>query len=230
MDTIGGNKMKKLLALMLAAALTLSLTACGGKDKKAFEASQEAYNNVNAAYEIIENFGSDIYEAWRLGIYHGDEDDFDLAYLADELALTEDELQTGLAYLINGDEWDSMSDDEKQGKIAFAGRYFPVLLKSSDNVFSVCVYIVTAAYQANGKIAETKEYLDTAKMQMRDLSENYSDYEHYPALKGYYTTTNSFFDFCQTPTGSFEQLTTTIEDYETTARDYKADLDYIFED
>ena len=65
---------------------------------------------------------------------------------------------------------------------------------------------------------------------MKELSESYSDYEHYPALKGYYTTTSSFFDFCQNPTGSFEQLKTTVEDYKTTARDFNADLDYIFED
>ena len=38
--------MKKPLTLVLAVALALSLTACGGgKSKKAFEASKEAYQN-----------------------------------------------------------------------------------------------------------------------------------------------------------------------------------------
>ena len=58
------------------------------------------------------------------------------------------------------------------------------------------------------------------------LSEKYSDYEHYPALKGYYTTTNAFFDFCQSPSGSFEQVKTTINEYRNDARNYDKDLNY----
>ena len=93
-----------------------------------------------------------------------------------------------------------------------------------------CVMVVTGAYQANGKVAEAQNALEEAKTQMKELSEEYSDYEHYPNLKGYYTTTNSFFDFCLNPTGSFEQVKTTINDYRNEARDYMNDLDYIFEE
>ena len=77
---------------------------------------------------------------------------------------------------------------------------------------------------------EAQNVLNNAKTQMKELSERYSDYEHYPNLKGYYTTTSSFFDFCQNPTGSFEQVKDTINDYKNEARDYISDLDYIFED
>ena len=71
--------------------------------------------------------------------------------------------------------------------------------------------------------------MDEAKVLMKELSEKYSDYEHYPNLKGYYTTTKSFFDFCQNPTGNFEQYKNTLNDYRNEARDYISDLDYIFE-
>lgn len=77
---------------------------------------------------------------------------------------------------------------------------------------------------------EVQTALNTAKEQMKELSDKYSDYEHYPNLKGYYTTTSSFFDFCQNPTGSFEQMKNTINDYKNEARDYISDLDYIFEE
>ena len=89
--------------------------------------------------------------------------------------------------------------------------------------------IVANAYKANGKASEAETALEKAKEQMKTLSEKYSDYEHYPNLKGYYTTTSSFFNFCQNPTGSFEQVKTTINDYKNEARDYMSDLDYIFE-
>ena len=72
--------------------------------------------------------------------------------------------------------------------------------------------------------------MEEAKAEMKEMSEKYSDYEHYPNLKGYYTTTNAFFAFCQNPTGSFEQVKTTINDYRNDARSYKSDLDYMFED
>ena len=99
-----------------------------------------------------------------------------------------------------------------------------------DDLFSFCVNSVSAAYKVNGKVEEAQTALDAAKAQMKELSQKYSDYEHYPNLKGYYTTTSSFFDFCNNPTGSFEQVKTTVNDYKNEARDYISDLDYIFED
>ena len=53
---------------------------------------------------------------------------------------------------------------------------------------------ILTKYTGAGKKAQTA--LNEAKAQMKELSEKYSDYEHYPNLKGYYTTTSSFFDFC----------------------------------
>lgn len=224
--------MKKVLSVLLVIAIAVSLCACGGgKTKKAFEASKEAYKNVNAAYEITEKFGSDIYEAWRLGIYEKDEVlDDGCAALAKELNLSENEIATGAAYAvieILGEDWKTVSDSDKQKYINNADSLFNAM---EDDLFSWCVNVVSCAYIANGKVAEAQGYLDEAKGQMKDLSNNYSDYEHYPALKGYYTTTASFFDFCQNPTGSFEQVKTTLENYKTTARDYNADLNYIFEE
>lgn len=224
--------MKRLFTFSLVTTLILSLASCGGgKTKKAFDASKEAYQNVDAAYQIIADFGSDIYEAWRLGIHDDDEIiDEGCSYLAKELALSKNEITDGTAYTLAdlmGDNWETCSDQQKNEYRDMADLSFSIM---EDDLFSWCVMVVSNAYKVNGKVAEVQEYLDIAKGQMKDLSEKYSDYEHYPALKGYYTTTSSFFDFCQNPTGSFEQLKTTIEDYKTDARDYKADLDYIFEE
>lgn len=223
--------MKKIASLALAAIMVLPLTACGGgKNKKAFEASKAAYDNVNAAYAITADFGSDIYEAWRLGIYDDDEVvSGGCAYLAKELHISEGEIAAGVAYSFakfSDKEWDELSEKDKDNYIAKADYTFEQM---EDDLFSWCVTVVLNAYIANGKAKEAQNYLTEAKAQMKDLSANYSDYEYYPALKGYYTTTSAFFDFCQNPTGSFEQLKTTMEDYKTKARDYNADLDYIFE-
>lgn len=220
--------MKKVISLLLVMVMCLTLVACGGGEKKAFEASKAAYDNIDIAYEITEQFGSDLYEAWRLGIYEEDEVlDDGAAYLATELSLSADEIRAGAVYAIFEDEWDTMSDDEKNEYIDQADMYFTLM---EDNLFSFCVMCVSGAYAANGKVEEAQSALDAAKAQMKELSQEYSDYEHYPNLKGYYTTTSSFFDFCNNPSGSFEQVKDTINDYKNDARDYISDLDYIFED
>lgn len=223
--------MKRLWITILVISLVLSLSACDGSNKKAFEVSKTAYDDIGIAYEITDNFGSDLYEAWRLGIYDDEEIiNEGTSYLAGELSLSKDELKDGVVYVllgIAGSSWEDATDEEKAELRASADSYFRIF---EDDLFSFCVMVVTGAYQANGKVIEVQNALDEAKAQMKELSEKYSDYEHYPNLKGYYTTTNAFFDFCLNPTGSFEQVKATINDYRNEARDYMNDLDYIFED
>lgn len=252
------NIMKKIIAFILVAVMCTSIAGCGktmcsvdgceneavedrrNKDdycskhfanQKAFKASKEAYEYIDAAYVITEELGSDIYEAWRLGIYDRDEIvDEGIEYLADELSLDEDEVRYGLAYALTdlaGDSWDELSDEEKEVIVDNADGALAIL---EDDMFAVCVLTVIAVYTLNGKLEEVQTALDEAKSEMKKLSESYSDYEHYPNLKGYYTTTSSYFGFCQEPSGSFEQVKDTINEYTKEARDYISDLDYIFEE
>ena len=221
--------MKKVIAIVLAIVICVTLTGCGG-NKKAFEESKLAYNYIDVAYEITEEFGDMLYEAWRLGIYHQNEIIVNgIEYLAEELSLSKEDVENGLGYAyadMMGDDWFTMTDEEKSRIKYIENSLFSIY---KNNLFSFCVMIIRGVYIVNGKTEEAQRALDNAKAQMKRLSENYSDYEHYPNLKGYYTTTSSFFDFCQNPTGSFEQIKTTVNDYKNEARDYMSDLDYIFE-
>lgn len=223
--------MKKITAILLIGAMSVSLCSCGGGNKKAFNASKTAYEKVDIAYEITEQFGSDLYEAWRLGIYDDEEVlENGVKHLASELSLSEEEIKEGVGYVMaemTGEDWSEMSEEDKKAITENTDIIFSMM---EDDLFSFCVMVVTGAYSVNGKVDEAQTALDEAKAQMKELSEKYSDYEHYPNLKGYYTTTSSFFDFCQNPTGSFEQVKETINDYKNEARNYISDLDYIFEE
>ena len=218
--------MKKIIALLIVAIISLSFVACDGNaasKETAFDVAKEAYDQIDIAYEITEKFGSDVYEAWRLGIYDKKEVTSDgVGHLASELNLSEDEIIAGVALVFtdDGEEPETLSKSQ-------ANLYFAYM---EDSLFSFCVLVVSCAYEANGKAAEAQAALDSAKDLMKKMSDQYSDYEHYPKLKEYYTTTKSFFAFCQEPTGSFEQVKTTINDYRNDARKCVSDLDYIFED
>lgn len=227
--------MKKIMALILTVATCISMTACDGGNKKAFEVSKSAYDNINSAYEITEQFGTDIYNAWHSSIFQEDKILSDGAtYLATKLSLSEDELKEGVGYALaemTGVDWEEQSDESRATITENTGSVFRLVKEDlGDNFFTFCVSVVSNTYIANGKVEEVKTALDAAKAQMKELSEKHSDYEHYPNLKGYYTTTSSFFDYCQNPAGSFEQSKETINDYKNKARDYKSDLDYIFEE
>ena len=223
--------MKRVFHFFLAFLLCLSAAGCQGKNQEAYNISKSAYESVNTAYEITERFGSDLYEAWRMAIYDDDEIlEEGVSYLAKELSLSEDELRLGIACIATetiGTSWDELTEEKKQLVLESADE---ILGLAEDELFSFCVMSVVKAYEANGDIDMIQESLTAAKSDMKQLSENYSDYEHYPTLKEYYTTTNSFFDFCQNPTGSFDQVKDTINNYRNQARDCVNDLDYIFED
>ena len=222
--------MKKILVLILSITICLSTTACNAGNKKAYEASKVAYDNIDIAYEIVEQMGSDIYDAWLLGIYDKEElIENGAEYLASELSLSEDEIRAGVGCTfaeVLGMSW-NLSESYKKDIIEMADDSFYLF---EDEMFTFCVLSVKNAYEINGKMEEAQIALDAAKANMKELSEKYSDYEHYPNLKGYYTTTSSFFNFCKDPTGSFEQVKDTINDYKNEARDYISDLDYIFEE
>jgi hypothetical protein len=218
--------MKKATALLLALVLALTFTACGGgqlsptpateatlsKSEKAFNASSEAFGIVDEAYQLTEQFGEDIYEAWRIGI--NDKDKVSISYFAKELNLTEADITAAI--------------DDLGG--AGTGDYYFTYYKSQDNLFSACVWMVSKAYELNGTTQKIENDLSRAKSLMKDMSAQYSDYEHYPNLKGYYTTTNAFFEFCKDPTGSFNQVVDTINGYRNDARKYRNELAYIFDD
>lgn len=218
------RRMKRCMALLLVLAMCLSLTACGG-NKEAFEPSKAAYDSINEAYVIVEQMGADICEAMRLNIYE-DEELFDagVKHLATKVSLSEDELLAGLLYVF---EYAFDEDYSNTFDVSNSGMLLAIL---ADKQFYFCLDVVMAAYIVNGKIEEAQAALDAAKEKMEELSEKYSDYKHYPNLKGFFTTTTAYFSFCQSPTGTLEQLKDTVNDYEKEARDYINDLNYVFED
>jgi hypothetical protein len=198
--------------------------------KYIFELSKEAYNEITHAYSIIHKFGADVYEAWHLGATQPrNVQTMGIAFLGNDLNLSEDELKGGLGYFqayIEDKNWDELTEEERKEYIDAGDSFLKGV--SNANVLQTSIYAIPFSYIVNGKTEEAQTALNNAKNIMRELSENYSDYEHYPNLKGYYTTAAAYFELCQNPKGTFVMLETTINDYMNEIRDYSSDLDFVF--
>ena len=202
-------------------------------NRKAYDISKEAYENISKAYTIVEQYGDDLYDGWYVGIFNTDElYEKGSRYLASELSLSEEDVAQGVAYALVdafGWNWDEIDQETKEEYMTIdgSGTYFLAVSLLAD-IKTFCVECVNGAYEVTGKAEEALLALDEAKAIMKQISEEYEDYEHYPALKAYYTETSSFLDFCSNPTGSFDQLRETLNDYKNNARDLSSDLEYIF--
>jgi len=95
--------------------------------------------------------------------------------------------------------------------------------------FSYSTYFVGRVFENNGTYDKIEEHLATAKDSLKSVTNEYSDYTGYTVLKSYYSEIKAYYEFCENPTGSFSQLKTTIDNYETNLRNYKNDLSFIFE-
>jgi len=222
------NKMKRIAAVVMVMLVLISAVACGEtKSKGAFEMSKEAYNEVSAAYNVADNMSDDIYEAWRLGIQEGE--DLTVRTLAEELHINESDLVEGICKYMLDDEYEIATEEVLQKERSDARRTFSTAV-SLDSGWQYVICFVENAYEVNGMLDSAKSSISSAKTIMKDMSAKYSDYEHYPALKGYFTSVNSLLSWCESPDGAFEQAKTTVNDYRNEIRDYQQDLDYIFED
>lgn len=200
-----------------------------------FELSKKAYQNICSAYEIIHEFGSDLYEAWYLVSYQSKNlmNTNTVKAIASEVQyLDEEEIQKGLAYVLAKnkykEDWYALSEEEQDRYIELARNYEGDDFFNQTNCLFITTWSVIRAYEVNGQTEEAQEYLKSAQTYMRELSEKYSDYEHYPNLKGFFTMAGSYLDVCCDSELSFTQFKDVKNQYEKEARDYTNDLDFIF--
>jgi len=220
--------MKKALSIILALAMCLSLCACAAKPaevdpaektREAFESSKKAFGFVTEAYLATNEFSSDLYEAWRLGINEKSsyDSDSDFEDFAAEMHIEQEHIEQAVANL-----W---------GKEAFEyGDWSRLPYLYNGSCFSAWVSVISEAYKCSGKVGDIEAKLNEAKKLMKELGNEYSDYEHYPVLKKYFTNTIAFLDFCRSPEGSFDQVVETFNSYRNYAREYFFDMNYVFND
>ncbi len=230
--------MKRIIAIFLLLAISFSCWACSTKDKKAYELSKSIFENIEKAYEKLSPIGDDIISAWELGINSGDSlkewrEGFPLFCSA--VSLTQDEVLDGLASLehqANGRldlEYYKGSVREYYDIYFYSPATNKGLLSRYSDTFSPCVELVTESYKMNGDLNEIESLLSSARESLEKLSNNYSDYEHYWSITKYFNVINTYYNFCNEPTGSLEQAIDDLHEYNEIAEECHSSLYYYFQ-
>lgn len=206
-----------LLTALLGGCDTTSNTTGGtssGTDKTQaqYECGKKAYDELVKASDICEEMGDVIYNAWYFAIYEADDygKSMILSEFCDVVGLTESEIKAGAAQVL------------PENLVSVVYVYL--------GEFDYAVNIVIAALEENGTVDKLDTALANAKAELKTMTQEYSDYSEYPTLKSLYSKTDSYATFLKSPTGSFQQLKTTIENYENDIRTCRSDLAFIFEE
>lgn len=184
------------------------------KTQAQYECGKEAYDELIKAANLCETYGNVVYDAWYFAIYKAD--DYTGSNIVSAFAS-----ETGL----------SVSDVNEAIKELSGEDTLPsYLLTYALSDISLAVDVGIKALELNGTLAQLDKALTNAKSKLKTMTQEYSDYSEYPSLKSLYSTVDSYATFIKDPSGSFEQLKTTIENYETEIRTLRSDLSFVFDD
>ena len=208
---------RKRLILVWSAIIVLALFSVVGvlwvqnRESSAFNNSKIAYMKLNDAATIGNRAMSDIYNAWMWGIYDWDDDKTN--------AENADNLQREV----------SIDLQAGAGEDSSPGAYLAIAsLFLYDDEWQGCVDLVVASYDAAGLYQEAETLMNDAQQALKAVSEGNADYQYYPMLKQYYAKVNALLEFVKSPTGSFEQLKTTKNNYSNDILNFQGDLSFVF--
>lgn len=211
------SKRKRLVLVWLI--ISVLILAGGGsmlwmrsKASTAFVSSKTAYLKINGAASICEQAMSDIYDAWMWGIYEWD----DMSTFEERAY----ELQNEVSIDLQAGAGENTPGDYLLGAALF----------SLDSEWQSCVALVIDSYEAAGLYQEAETLMNEAQQALKSVSESDSDYQHYPMLKQYYSKVSAMLEFVKSPTGSFEQLATTKNNYSNDILNFQGDLSFVFEE
>lgn len=172
--------------------------------------TEEVYNNAKDAYtklkevaKLCENGMDDIYNAWHFGIYSA-EDSYNYFYdLSKKVNFTSTELKK-------------------------AAELYGITESKAKTDWNYSVIIVEMAHVIRGDHDTITKNMEGAQKTLQILTEQYGDYTYYPKLKEYYSAIGSYVEFFKNPTGSFNQLVDTVNNFENNIRTLETDVAFLF--
>ncbi len=177
-----------------------------------YDNAKKAYEQLNVVADLCSNGMDDIYGAWHFGIYKA-KDTKSYESIFDNMAKSTPHFSS--AELKAAAENVSSYGADMVGKLMAADWQY-------------CLYVVEQAILDRGDYATIEKEMNEAQAILQELTKTYDDYSYYPKLKDYYAAVSSYVEFFKSPSGSFQQLSDTVNNYETNIRTNRSDVGFLF--
>lgn len=178
------------------------------------------YDKLNAINSISDQQSSSVYDAWYFAIYESDEDDylFNVGIAIQDFATSVGMKKSDIIKAIN-QYLDSLGQDKTDmARLA-------VLSTNSGAVNTVLI-----AYDNTGINEVVASSFAEVKALLKEMDPAYENQTYYSILKDYYSDSLAYYDFVTSPTGSFSQLSTTLNGHTSKLTEHMNDLSFIYED
>ena len=200
-----------------------SCTMCGKKDPvvEQMEIGCEIYEKLYDVNVITAYMAQVVYRAWYFAIYRSDDDDFvgdyeyGIKYFASYVGLNYDAIVEAIDQELEEIGWNTTDNMVRFSIICSNSGAVGVVLRAFDNTGSNEIF-------AN-EFAEVKALL-------KKMDSSYENQTRYSVLKDYYNSALAYYEFVSSPTGSFAQLSTTLNGHTEKLNELKTELAFIYED
>lgn len=214
---------KKQCIIMSTLFMAMGVVGCGSSnsDNVAQSATQatvqedkdeakNVYKELNDTVTGIDTLADDILNIWHYAIFDskGYTDLYEISVMMGVDYNTLIEVLNKTNYL------DSVYiGDKLEGSITSAS-------------FSQAIACYIDCRQTDGSIDKINQSLNNVKDTIKNIPESAS---YYSKLKEYYVEANSFYEFCISPTGNYDDAGNKVEDFRTKCQGYKSDLSFDLE-
>lgn len=171
--------------------------------------AKSAYKYLNTAAGAADEIVVTIYNAWHFAIYRADDlsDYQKIRGLADALDVYDTDISEAMENL-------GLLDD-----------YSYTVLED----FNYTVAVAKEVCRIKGLYDEAEKNINDALTLIQKISEKNREYTKHNELSNYYSFVLAYYNFAKSPTGSFNQLSNTIDNYQTQIITQKNKLSIYFE-
>ncbi len=178
------------------------------------------YDKLNAINSISSQQASSVYDAWYFAIYEADDSDYILNV---DRAIQVFASSVGLKKDVIIEAIDQYLDSIGQTNSDIAR--LAVLRTNSGAISTVLI-----AYDNTGINEVVDSDFAEVKALLKEMDSTYENETYYSTLKEYYSDSLAYYNFVISPSGSFNQLSTTLNSHTDKLTEHKNDLSFIYED
>lgn len=238
--------MKKVLLLLVAVCLLIGCGQSGtNNDNAAQGASSEqnvesnetsgATDSLQTAKEAYAGLGvvatgadlvmTSVYKAWAYSIDDAQDEHYRyMSMFAKDVGLDNDKAEKAYYEVIKGTLYDRYKEMYDNGDILMYDGMMRGLTDASIVIDTVMHY-----YQNDGYLDLLSESLAESKEKIQKVSQENPNASYLQDLKDYYTKVELYKDFALSPSGSFIELSSRMEEFRTDIKEYQSKLSFDLE-